>query len=139
MLNNPKLPILLMFLLAGFTSFSQLITKEDVANGLTGNWKLVYENELTEPYSASFIKKRLIKLNKRKKGKEIGITKYGSKINNSINWKFIESDKGIAVLFKGGIWMDEEEFIVTKITPNKITMLSCGKNDNCDNAYFIKE
>lgn len=45
----------------------------------------------------------------------------------------------ITIIFKGGFWVDKQEFIITKVEENKISMLSCGKHDNCKEAYFIRE
>ena len=132
-----KYLFLFLLLSAGLSSYSQTITKDDVVSGLTGKWNLVYENELTQPDTISIVDNIIIELKKRK-GKEIGQLKDGSRMSSSIKWKFIESDKGIAVIFNGGIWMDEEEFIIKKITPEKIFLLSCGKHDHCDEVYFIK-
>jgi hypothetical protein len=144
-----KYVLLSLFLFTGFASFSQSITKEDVLVGLIGKWELVYENKfnpLIEPVELH-VGKLIIELKKRK-GVETGVYPNspfkGPK--TKIKWKFIYSDKGMAIVFIGGMWMNDKVFIIKEITPEKITMLRCSKEENlerdydyCETAYFLKE
>ena len=118
--------------------FSQSISEKDVLNGLSGKWELVYESQIDSEDTTFMISQIIINLNK-KKGSETGVVRRdGSEIKNRIKWKFIESKRGTAILFKGGIWVDEQDFVITEISEEKISMLSCWKHDNCDKAYLIR-
>jgi hypothetical protein len=125
-------------LLAGLSSFSQSISKDDVINGLSGKWRLEYEGEDIPGDTSCVVLKRITDL-KKMKGKEIGYMKDGSQIKSKIKYDFIESRRGTAIVFTGGFWVNEQDFVITQITKEKITMLSCGKHDNCDNVFLIKE
>jgi hypothetical protein len=138
MTSSLKYLTLILAIIAGTQSFSQNISEKDVLNALSGSWELVYESQIDNDDTTFILSQIIINL-KKKSGNEIGVLrKDGSQIKNRIKWKFVESKRGTAILFKGGIWVDEQDFDITEISDNKISMLSCSKHDNCTKVYLIR-
>ncbi len=138
MTSSLKYLTLILAIIAGTQSFSQNISEKDVLNALSGSWELVYESQIDNDDTTFILSQIIINL-KKKSGNEIGVLrKDGSQIKNRIKWKFVESKRETAILFKGGIWVDEQDFDITEISDNKISMLSCSKHDNCTKAYLIR-
>ena len=118
---------------------AQVYSEKDIVNGIEGKWELVYHGDSFSIDTSCLVSKVVVEL-KKKQGKEFGVfkkTKDSTKQN--ISWKFIPSEKDglLRIEFKGGFWLADQDFYITKMTSEKIVMLSCDKYD-CNECYLIK-
>lgn len=130
---------LALSILFAISASGQNVSTKEIREAMNGEWLLRFENDSSESDTAVIISKVVLKL-KGRKGKEIGYFKNKRKVKSKISWKFSRPDEdgNSTILFKGGIWVDDQDYSILKITTDTIFMKSCDKYD-CDPAYLIRE
>lgn len=134
-----KITISTLLVLFTISTIGQNVSTKQIRESLNGKWMLKYKEDGTSVDSSVAISKVVLKL-KGRKGKEIGYFKSGRKMKSKISWKFSRPDGGgnNVVLFKGGFWVDDQDFSIVKISSDTIFMKSCDKYE-CEDAYLIRQ
>ena len=115
--------------------------KSEVKEALNGKWQLHFQED---HLNTDTILVQELKIKNYQVTETIylrvGRTRIGKKAKKKGSYKFVESfsKDTLKIEFNGGIFIDQEDYYISKITPDTIYLLSYHKHGE-DTRYLIKK
>ena len=114
--------------------------KSDVKEALNGTWEMHFEENSENADTLAILEFKIKNyMVKESIYEKVGNKVIGKKIKTKGSYKFVKSylPDTLRIEFKGGVFMDQQDYYISKITPDTIYLLSYDKYD-VYNVYLIK-
>tara|TARA_Y100000589_G_scaffold299665_1_gene309252 strand:+ start:359 stop:769 length:411 start_codon:yes stop_codon:yes gene_type:complete len=115
--------------------------KSEVKEALNGTWEMHFEEDSVNTDTLVIFELK-IKNYKVKESlyEKVGNKVIGKKIKAKGSYKFVRSfmPDTLKIVFNGGLFIDQQDYYISKITPDTIYLLSYYKY-GVDNVYLIKK